>query len=258
MDLDGTLVNSQGITSTRARIAIAQAQAQGVLVTLATGRSFPAVQSIALELGLNAPVILYNGACIRYPSDGRILFQRPIAIRLARKIIRFLRQKKLSPVAFVDDGLYSDQPISPNISPHSGLNGMTLNILGNALEQLDRAPEKIAVIVSAKNANRLAKQLRVQAADEISLTHPYPTVWEMTHQYSSKGRALRWLAKHLNVPRRQVLAVGDGDNDIDMIEWAGLSVAMGNAPRSIRLASDYVTDSVENDGLAKAIEHFVL
>jgi hypothetical protein len=258
MDLDGTLAGPDGVISARTRDAIARAQARGVIVTLVTGRTLPAVRPKVMELGLTAPVILCNGASIYNANDGHILFRRPIASTLSRKIIRFLVQAKLSPVAFVDDGLYSAQTISPNISPRSGLAGMKLHILGAAFERFALAPEKIAVIVRANHARAWVKKLRAETHGKISLTRPYPTLIEMTHRYASKGRALGWLANHLKIPRRQVMAIGDGDNDMDMIQWAGMGVAMGNAPASVRAVSDYVADSVEVDGLAKVIERFIL
>ncbi len=258
VDLDGTLVGSDCSVSSRNRQAIAQAKARGVIITLVTGRTFLAVQPITQTLQLTAPVIIYNGAAIRQPRDGKTLLHRPLPAILTQQIIGYLRRHGFSPVAFVDSALYSDQPIPASIAPHSGLEGMTIHVLGDNIERCDLAPEKIAVLVPERNAASLAKKLCARWDGKISLSHPYPSLLEMTYRTSSKGRALCWLAERLNIPRACVMAVGDGDNDIDMLQWAGLGVAMGNAPHAIRAVSNYVADSVEADGLAQVIERFVL
>jgi Cof subfamily protein (haloacid dehalogenase superfamily) len=256
-DVDDTLFGAECVVSPRTRAAIAAALQRGVIVTLVTGRSFPTVHAIARDLSLTAPVVIYNGAVCRL-EDGQMLFHQPIPVPLARALIAELHARGVSPVLFAGTALYSDAPIPPQIAPRSGVQGMTQHILRDGIEHLEIAPEKIVVILPTEVVADLQAALAELGGHQIRIIHTYPMLLEVVHSSCMKSRSLEWLARHLGILRKQVMAVSDGDGDADMLAWAGLGVAMGNAPPTARAASDYVTDSVENDGLAKAIEHFVL
>jgi Cof subfamily protein (haloacid dehalogenase superfamily) len=257
-DLDGTLVRPDGVISARNRRALEQVRAAGALVTLVTGRTFPAVEPILRDLRLTTPIIVYNGAKILHPLTGQVLFHRPIPSKIARRLLAYLLRRTYSPVAFVDTALYSDRTISAAIAPRSGLRGMSCHVQGDAIERFSLAPDKIGVIGPKSKLMNLAKQLSAYSDNRVVASRSYPTLLEMTNRLATKGRALRRLARHLGVPRRHVIAIGDSDPDQDMIEWAGLGVAMGNATARVRISSDYCTASVSEDGVAQALERFVL
>jgi len=257
-DIDDTLFGADCVISPRTRAAIAAALQRGVSVTLVTGRTFPTVQTIACELNLTAPVIVCSGAAICRPTDGHRLYQQPLPAALARTLVVALRTRGVSPVLFAGTTLYSDAPVLPNIAPRSGVLGMTQQILGDAIERVDIAPDKIVSLVPPTTVAEIQAMLYALGGQQIRFIHTYPTLLEVTHASCTKSRALEWLTHYLNIPREQVMAVSDSDGDADMLAWAGFGVAMGNAARAARAASAYVTDSVEADGLAKAIERFVL
>ncbi len=259
LDLDGTLMDdSMVIRSDRVRRAIAAAQARGVIVTLATGRMFDFLLPFARDLGLAAPLICYQGGLIQAPDAEAPIYRATMDPALVRQVLAFTARRGWHCVLYADDEVFLDEKRHPERFYRDML-GRRLVWVDDLASVLQRhAPVKFLVFVDPDEAQDVLAELRQAFAGQMELTRSHARIVEGNPLGVSKGDALRRLAEHLDVPRAQVMAIGDQENDLPMIAWAGFSVAMGNGSPAVKAAADWVAPPVTEDGAAVAIEHFVL
>jgi Cof subfamily protein (haloacid dehalogenase superfamily) len=259
LDLDGTLMDdSMVIKSDRVRRAISAAQEHGVVVALATGRMFDFAVPYARDLGITAPLICYQGGLIQSLDSGFPLYRATMEPALVREVLEWQAQRGYHFVLYADDDVFLDEQRHPET--------FYRHMLGERLVWVDdfipvieqHAPVKFLVFVEPHEANQVKTEMQQRFDGRIELTQSHVLIVEGNPLGVSKGDALRRLAKHLDIPQTQVMAVGDQDNDIAMITWAGLGVAMGNGSPAVKAVADWVAPSVAEDGAAVAIERFVL
>lgn len=277
-DLDGTLLDPRGALSSRTIAAVHALREADITVALATSRRLTSTAPVAAALGLQGPLIIYDGAQIRdYPSGGSIA-SHPLDQRIARRVIEILLAHQLRPVVQYGSadghgphGEHGEHGEHMVVGP--AMPGSTLD--ENYLSQYTR---QITVVSEAELYQRLAQSLRIVVFDAlerlqaaIAEVAALPMGWQLlprgnygTAELSvfspaaSKGNALQTLAQRLEIPLTQVFAIGDGINDISMLSVAGLSAAMGNADRVVREAARAVVPANSEDGAAQAIEEYVL
>jgi hypothetical protein len=262
IDLDGTLFGENLLVSPANRAAIAAAQARGVHLTLATGRMFRSTLPYAQELQIATPLICYQGALIRDPVSGATLFHRPLAQALALDVIALLQAADRQPNVYLHDNLYV-AAINPGTEFYARLNGgIPVNPVGDLAAFLRASggdPTKLSVVLpSEPDADATVAQLRARFAEQIYATKSYPTFAEALNPTCNKGVALAALAAHYGIAQAETMAVGDGENDLPLLQWAGVGVAMGQARATVRAGARYVTGPLAEDGLAAAIARFVL
>jgi Cof subfamily protein (haloacid dehalogenase superfamily) len=259
LDLDGTLMDdSMVIRSDRVRRAIAAAQARGVIVTLATGRMFDFLLPFARDLGIIAPLICYQGGLIQSPEAEAPIYRATMDPALMRQVLAFTVRRGWHRVLYADDEVFLDEKRYPErfYRDMLGQRLVWVDELASVLQQHE--PVKFLVFVEPRKAEDVLAELRRTFAGQMELTRSHARIVEGNPQGVSKGDALRRLAEHLGVPRAQVMAIGDQENDLPMIVWAGLSVAMGNGSPAVKAAADWVAPPVAEDGAAVAIERFIL
>lgn len=243
----------------RVRAAVAEVVRRGGHVALATGRMYCRTTPFAEELGANAPIICYQGALIRDPRTGETLHERGIPLPLAREVIALARELDLPLNVYLDDTICLEAVTPVWERYFEQANGATPpRIVGDMLAFLQREPTHLAIVTDRDRTRDLVRRVRQVFDGRLYVTTGHPLFCELSHPEVSKGQALRLLAEQLGVPREQVMAVGDNLNDIEMLGWAGLGVAMGNAPPELRAVADAVVGTVDVDGAAEAIERFVL
>ncbi len=256
-DIDGTLVTSRREITARVRRVVREAQRRGVRVCLATGRTWRSGRRYFEALGADPPAILYNGGLIYDFARDRALFRRAMTVRQAQKVIAALDAfPDLAAHFYVEDEIYVRWR-TPLVEATARQDHILPAAVGDFRTVLRGRPMKFRILGPRP---RLAALLRrVQRADGAG-TYVFSArnSLEILPPGSSKGAALRRMARLLRVPLRQVVAVGDELNDLSMIQVAGLGVAMGNAPRELRRAADYVAPSNDDDGLAEVIRRFIL
>ena len=266
-DIDGTLMGRQGHITDRVRRTIREAVAAGIIFTLATGRWFRSAQPIALELDMNVPIVLHNGALIKESVTGTVLdhchFDRRSAMRAIERICAHGLQPIIYESAFFGE-LISTGPVEMDSEFTSRYLATKTGFVRRVTfdrYMLEQDPLQIAVADVATRADALIADLANgpwQTVTSMSLAVPEARFVEILNPVCSKGRALAHLATHFGVQMHEVLAIGDNFNDLEMIETAGLGIAMGNAPDAVKSRSDWIAPSVDEDGLAVAIEQFVL
>ena len=257
LDLDETLLNSEKEISPRTRAAIARAQALGVLVTINTGRMFPSARPFALALGLDVPLITYQGAMIK-TAAGELLYHRTVPLALAREIIAAGEKAGLQAFVYCQDQLIV-AAITPDVTEYLKLYRVDARAVGDLRDFLQEEPTKVLLYSPDETKReRYWPAMVGQFQDQLHITQSKPCYFEFTNLAATKGIGLTWLAAHLGIDRSEILAFGDSYNDLDFFRSAGYAVAMGNAWDELKALADMITDSNDQDGVAKAIETLVL
>ena len=262
LDLDGTLIGDDLQISPANRAALAAVQARGVHVTLATGRMLRSTRPFAATLGIRTPIICYQGALIGDPVGGAVLFHRPLAAALAQEVIAWLAAHDLSPNLYLNDNLYVAAQ-NPGTAFYARINGgIPVNAVGDLgafLRAAGTDPTKLSVVLANEaQAEATVAGLQAHFGDRVYATKSHPLFAETINPACNKGVALAQLAAHLGVTQDETMAVGDGSNDVPMLRWAGTGVAMGQAGAAVQAAARYVTGAQTADGLAAALERFIL
>ena len=258
LDLDGTLMGRERVVSLRVRSALERATSQGCLVTIATGRGFAPVVRFAVELGVNVPLICYQGALIRDHRDGTVIYSATVPLDVARDVIAFSQDHELNfQVYMEDDRAYVNQ-IDPTAGRIADLTGIPVTAVNDLAAWLRRPPLKFMFFEQEDSVPKLVRDLQMRFDGHLQVVRSWDRLVEATGPGISKGEALARLATHLGVSQSATMAVGDQDNDVSMIAWAGLGVAMGNASPAAKAAADVIAPPLHADGAAWAIERYVL
>lgn len=257
LDVDDTLLTDDLTISPRVRQAIHEAMARGVTVILATGRMFPAARPYAKELGLTGPLITYNGALIR-TEDGDTWWHRPVPRPLALEVLDRAEAEGWDVQCYCDDRLFVPR-IDEGVRYYLDIANVPAQTCSDMRALLqERETTKLLAIGEPEETARRAEALTEAFAGRLTITISKPRFVEMLDASVSKAAALAEVARRLSVPRDQVLAIGDSFNDLEMIRWAGVGVAMGNAHPEVRARADFVVATNMEEGVAEALERFVL
>ncbi|NLE44488.1 MAG: HAD family phosphatase [Chloroflexi bacterium] len=258
LDLDGTLIGDDLVVSPRVRRAIQAVQDRDVTVTLATGRMHAFAVPFAHELHLTAPLISYQGALICPADSDAPLYRVTMSRDLMREALDWQIERGWQVVLFANGAAYVADRRRPQefyrelVGEHS----IWVDDLRDVLVDYD--PMKFIVFVKPDTGAQIEAELRDRFGDRIAVTRSHALIVEGNPLNVSKGDALRWLAGYLGVHQSAVMAIGDQDNDAPMLSWAGLGVAMGNGSAATRDVADWVAPALDDDGVAVALERFVL
>jgi hydroxymethylpyrimidine pyrophosphatase-like HAD family hydrolase len=282
LDLDGTLLNSRGALTERNVRAIGEARERGVRVALVTGRRFRDARHVARELGLDVPLIAHNGALTKHARTLETVAANLLPMEAAHAVLRVGR-------AAGADALVSDDPhgagvlvydhLSPDNHPLAKYIAWARRIHGDEAEEavrrvpsleeyLDHAPVHVAYSGNCATMRRLDETLRRELGASVKvLATMYPkqdfALVDVLHPEASKGVGVAAVAAEYGFEREEVMAVGDNFNDLEMLEFAGTCVLMGNAEPALRETLSntrdfHVTATNDEDGVADAIEKIIL
>jgi Cof subfamily protein (haloacid dehalogenase superfamily) len=264
VDIDGTIAGKSNQVSNRVKIAIRAAQAKGVRVGIATGRMYKSALRFHHEIGADFPLIAYQGAWIQDPATGTTHRHLPVPVRIARELIDYFEQShlfdKLSLHVYLGDRLYVRE-INPDTELYISRSGVEATPVGDLRQVLTDLPTKILAMSEDINLiDSLLLDLRHRyPQDALHITTSVPIFLEATQSGVNKGSAIDYIAtKLLGISAANILAIGDNFNDVEMIDYAGIGVAMGNAPDEVQAIADWVAPHIEADGVAAAIEKFIL
>lgn len=259
-DLDGTLLTSRHTLSPFTQSAVEAALAQGILFTVATGKTFPSTTGLIEQFGITTPVICANGTLIHAP-DGSPLHEDPIARELALEAVRLGLDHGMTPVVYVGFGLLSpvwDANVDEVVAHHEPSPAIEPDII--AALSSDYKPYKLLLMnQDPAKVERFQRLLEERFAGRtLVLRTGLASVVEVSPLGVTKGTALARILADLDIPPAQVIAFGDNCNDLDMIRLSGIGVAMGHGPHALRAAADYVTATNDEDGVGLALHKFVL
>ena len=266
-DVDGTLLDPQGCLTPRTLAAIQAASAAGVTVALATARRWTGASHTASQLDFRGPLIVFDGAMIRSYPDGEVLSAAPFDRATAQRSAEAMSSYGLQPIMQFCDERAEHLRVAEEVA-HSAWSADYLDVFRGQIQfcpvaelcEVAADPMRLVAFAPVSILRRVAVDLASPAfGRQLLLTGNFGMA-ELTlfSTDASKGNALTMLARSLDIPLEETMAVGDGLNDISMLQVAGLGVAMGQAPRRVRASADVVTASNAEDGLAQALETFVL
>lgn len=259
IDLDDTLLDSRLRIAPGCRQAIRQVQARGVMVTLATGRMFRSALPYADQLQVDMPLITYQGALVKVSRSGEELYYQPVPTEPGLEVMDYFDRAGVHYHCYFDDQLCLEKLDEEGLK-YAALAGVKPVIVENLKKTIREqpTPKILAVLYKEELLLAMEKELKNRLGDVLNITRSKPYYLEFMHPLAGKGRALETIARHYGIRQREVMALGDSYNDLAMIQWAGLGVAMGNARESVKQAADYVTLSNEEEGVAAALRRFVL
>jgi Cof subfamily protein (haloacid dehalogenase superfamily) len=240
----------------RTKQVLRAAKAAGIHVVLVTGRMFQSVRRYALEAGLDDPVICYQGAVVAEPVSGRWLRHVPIPIEPAREAIAAVQAEGYGLNCYVEDELYV-AAITPEARRYADFQHLALHEVGPLLEWLDRPPTKLVVIGEPEDLDLLEGRMKAHFDGRLYISKSLPYFLEFAAPRVTKAAGLEFVASRLGFTRDQTIAFGDGENDIELVEWAGFSVAVANAHDRVLAVADLVCPHVEEEGVAQVIEAFL-
>jgi len=259
-DLDGTLMGDDTTVHPPVRRALAKAQARGVYVTLATGRSFLATLPFARSLDISLPLICHQGGCVKHPLNGELFYQATMERSLVLQVVKLARAHDWHMVIYLGDDVYLSEFRHPLSLYHDmlGTNLHRVDNLAGIVDKNGQDPSKFILVADKAQADRIEARLSARFDRHMVIVRSHDFFVEGNPLGVSKGDALHRLAAHLDVPQAQVMAIGDQDNDVTMIAWAGLGVAMGGGSQAAQAAADWVAPPLSAHGAVAAIERFLL
>lgn len=257
LDVDDTLLTDDLRVTPGTKAALAEAAGQGCVVTLATGRMFPSAQNIAGQLELDVPIITYQGALIKHSLDGRVLYSRPVPEDVALQVVAFAGERGLHLQGYVDEKLIAIED-NEKVRDYSALTSMPYEVDDDFESIARRGTTKLLMIDDPDRLDELIPELQALFGRRAHVTKSKPHYLEVLHPEATKGHALLHLAAYYGIPQAETIAVGDSWNDWEMIEAAGLGVAMGNAIDSLKRVANYVTGTNNEEGVRAVVERFVL
>jgi len=204
-------------------------------VIACTGRPFPGALPWVRRLGLEGPIICYQGAQVRLPS-GQVILDHGVSHDLAMEVIRFARERDLHVQAYRDDELIveRDRPEAHWYADHAGMQIHVVEDIGKAMGP---TTPKLVIVAQSETLEKVLPEVRKRWAGRLNAATSMPTYLEFTSIESDKATALQFLSERLGIAREETVAVGDGRNDASMIAWAGLGVAIEGSPPEVQAAA---------------------
>ena len=264
LDIDGTITGDSNTLSVTVKEVIAAVQAKGIKVAIATGRMYCSALRFHREIGSTLPLIAYQGAWIQDPGDDKIHCHLPVSREITQQLLEYFEQPDLRSLLsvhfYINDQLYVREITkeTDNYQQRCGVNAIPV---GDLRQLLDHEPTKILALSEDANlTQQLLADLRLRyKPTDLYMTTSVPTFLEAANTHVNKGNAVRYLAEEmLGLENHHVMTIGDNFNDVEMLDYAGISVAMGNAPPEVQAIANWVAPSIELDGAAIAIEKFLL
>ncbi|MHC5595614.1 MAG: Cof-type HAD-IIB family hydrolase [Nostoc sp.] len=264
LDIDGTIAGESNTISEPVKQAIVAAQARGIQVAIATGRMYGSALRFHQDIGSTLPLMAYQGALIQDPITQKIHRHWVVSREIAHKLLDYFEQPELRSLLsvhfYINDQLYVRE-LTKETQIYAERSGVIPIPVGDLRQVLTNEPTKILALCDDTDViDKLLGNLRRQYTPaELYLTKSVATFFEATNASVNKGTAVRYLAEELlGLQLANVMAIGDNFNDVEMLEYVGLGVAMGNAPAAVQAIAQWVAPSVEEDGAAVAIEKFLL
>lgn len=267
MDMDGTLLTDDKRISDKNREALKKAADRGVKIAICTGRIFASARAYGDMLGVSTPIIASNGAYIREKDKDEVIYAKPLGEDNARAIITLAHKYNISCHFYTWNTIYTEK-IVHTAAKYSIWNSKLASdrkikieiVQKDGWDDLFRKnyDRILKCVADDEDAEKLAAMKMETSKYDVEVTSSWYDNFEVMSKGVSKGRAVSVLAGFYNLDRSEVICFGDNDNDISMIEYAGLGIVMKNGTDGAKAKADFITLSNEENGVAYAIEKFIL
>lgn len=260
LDMDDTLLRDDHTISERTKKALMDAQELGVKVVLASGRPTFAMRETAKELNLEkygSFILSFNGAKIIDCKTEEEIFASTLPPETVHRLYDLSRRENVWIHTYIGDEIITEEN-NPYTNIENEITGLPIKNVPNLIAAVNEPVVKVLMLEDGEKLVHVEKKLQEELQGQLSVMRSKPFFLEFLEVGVTKGSSLNMLIQKLGIQREEVIAMGDSYNDLAMIEFAGLGVAMGNAPDDIKEIADYVTDTNMNDGVAKVVEEFIL
>jgi Cof subfamily protein (haloacid dehalogenase superfamily) len=266
VDMDGTLLNDKKQVTQRSKVAIARALEKGVKVVICTGRLFTAANEYADMIGIKAPIISANGAYIKEKDRDEVIYKSVLGLDNIKNIMDVVKKYDISPNFYTTDSIYTNKSnlayqFYSKFNMNAAINNnIKLHIVDNLEEKLEENKEEILKCIAIDDDIEKIKKIKEELSkfEGLEIVSSFMNNFEVMKKGVSKGSGVKVLAEYYGYGKESVICIGDNENDLSMIEYAGLGIAMENSEKMVLEVADYITASNNDDGVAKAIEKFVL
>ena len=259
LDLDGTLTNHDKVVTPRTRQALLQAESKGAIIILASGRPTYGIVPVAecLELEKRGGYILsYNGGNIVNAKTGEKLFSQFLPDAVIPILYKYAKEKNHALLGYAGNEIITEMPDDQYVKEESRINKMNIRKVDNLLDALEPHPTKLLMTGDPTDMIKAEEELVEILGEKMDIFRSAPFFLELVPKGIDKAQSLLRLLSKINLTPADLIAFGDGYNDLSMLNLAGVGVAMANAAPEVRADADYVTLSNEEDGVAAALLHF--
>ena len=259
LDLDGTLTNHDKVVTPRTRQALLKAQELGTVIILASGRPTYGIVPVAecLELEKRGGYILsYNGGNIVNAKTGEKLFSQSLPDAVIPILYKYAKEKNHALLGYAGNEIITEMPDDQYVKEESRINKMNIRKVDNLLDALEPHPTKLLMTGDPTDMIKAEEELVEILGEKMDIFRSAPFFLELVPKGIDKAQSLLRLLSKINLTPADLIAFGDGYNDLSMLKLAGVGVAMANAAPEVRADADYVTLSNEEDGVAAALLHF--
>lgn len=254
-DIDGTILNWDfGGFTPKVKECIKKLNSNGVKVVLVTGRMHKSAEFLADELGLDTPIVSYQGGLIK-DKKGNIIYQKNLDSQKAKEIIGWAKKNNIHINLYMNDVLYVEKD-DETVRKYTGERSIDYQVCDfNSLE-IKNVNKILAIdFQNARNVTEWVETLSKKFSD-LYIVKSTPYFCEISHTLARKSCAVEFLCEKWGIKKEEVMAIGDQNNDIELLKSGGIKVAMGNATNELKSCADFITDNVENDGFVKAVDMF--
>lgn len=236
--------------------ALRAAHAAGIHVVIATGRMFRSVLPYAEAARIEAPLVCYQGAAVVDPATRAWLLHEPIPLALAREAVGAVQDEGFALNCYVDDDLYVAE-VTEHARSYADFQSIPLHEVGDLLGWIEQPPTKLVVVDDPARLDALRPRLEERFGERLFIAKSLPYFLELASPTISKGTGLAFVAEHLGFTAERTVAFGDGENDLELLEWAGFGIAVENATDALKARADWICPSAEGQGVARAIEAYL-
>jgi Cof subfamily protein (haloacid dehalogenase superfamily) len=214
---------------------------------------FRSVRPYLEAAGIDDPVVCYQGAVVAEPATGRFLRHEPIPVELARETIAVLQEEGFHVNCYVNDELYVAR-MTPEADRYASFQHLPVHEVGDLREWLTEPPTKLVTIDDPEVLDALEARMKAGFDGRLYISKSLPHFLEFASPEVTKGSGLEFVARHLGFTRERTVAFGDGENDVELLEWPAFGVAVANAHERVLEVADWVCPSAEEEGVAQVIE----
>lgn len=255
-DIDGTVLNEKCECTNELKNRFQSLTKNGIKVVLATGRMFMGADPVRKELNLETPVVCYQGAMVR--KGDNILYQSSVAHDLALEVIKTSREMNFHLNLYNDDTLIVEDDNKQFMEDYTKGRHTTYKVVNSFDEvNLGIVSKLLAIIYDENELLKLRDSMQEKFKGRLQIVRSHKYYLEFTDLKATKGNALKFLMDYWGIKKEEVMASGDQDNDYDMLQNAGIKIAMGNASPKLKSIADFICPAIQEDGLTKAIEKYI-
>ena len=261
LDIDGTLTNSQKEISNNTLNAILNIQERGHIVVLASGRPTPGILELSAKLQLakyNGYILSYNGGKIIHCASNEIIFQKVLDQSVIAELYQDALEHKVGIITYENNSIIAGTKTDEYMLKESNINKIPIKEVPNFIDYVTFDVNKCLMTGESSHLAYVEEQLKRKYENKLSIYRSEPYFLEIMPKGIDKAKSLSKLLDHLNLTKEQLICCGDGYNDLTMIEYAGLGVAMENANDDVKKVADFITHSNDNDGVVHVINQFLL